>query len=336
MDSKKSKYIYIILTVLCIMMIALSSVKGGLADPIRNTIGYILVPVQTGVNRVGFGIYRHLKNHETLQEAEAAKQTLQEQVDTLTEENNILKQNAAELTRLRELYQLDQEYLQYPKVAARIIAKDSENWFQVFRIDKGSKDGIKVDQNVMANGGLVGIVTDVGLNYATVRSIIDDESRVSCMGIQSSDTCIVAGDLTLYQQGRLRITDMNKDAPIQDGDRIVTSSISAKFLPGILVGYAVDVSEDEKRLMKNGYLIPAANFDDMSEVLVITTLKSDYFQNENAGEETASGSAEQTETAAEASESVAAETAEESINAETAAETESAAEDTAEETEAAQ
>lgn len=330
MDNKKSKYIYIILTVFCIMMIALSSVKGGLADPIRNTIGYILVPVQTGVNRVGFGIYRHLKNHETLQEAEAAKQTLQEQVDTLTEENNILKQNAAELTRLRELYQLDQEYLQYPKVAARIIAKDSENWFQVFRIDKGSKDGIRVDQNVMANGGLVGIVTDVGLNYATVRSIIDDESRVSCMGIQSSDTCIVAGDLTLYQQGRLRITDMNKDAPIQDGDRIVTSNISAKFLPGILVGYAVDVSEDEKRLMKNGYLIPAANFDDMSEVLVITTLKSDSFLDENAGEETEAAAAE---TAAQTESAAAAEST--GSEAETAAEEGSTAE-TAEETEAAQ
>ena len=104
MDSKKSKYIYIILTVLCIMMIALSSVKGGLADPIRNTIGYILVPVQTGVNRVGFGIYRHLKNHETLQEAEAAKQTLQEQVDTLTAES-------AELTAKLESAQSDYDAL---------------------------------------------------------------------------------------------------------------------------------------------------------------------------------------------------------------------------------
>ncbi len=285
MDNKKSKYIYIVLTVLCIMMIALSSVKGDLANPIRNTIGYILVPVQTGVNRVGFSLYRRLKDHENLQEAEAEKQSLQEQVDTLTEENNILKQNAAELTRLRELYRLDQEYLQYSKVAARIIAKDTENWFQVFRIDKGSKDGIRVDQNVIANGGLVGIVTDVGLNYATVRSIIDDESRVSCMGLQSSDTCIVAGDLTMYEQGRLRITDMSKDAPIQDGDRIVTSNISSKFVPGILVGYAVDISEDEKHLMKNGYLIPAADFDDMSEVLVITSTKSDSFLDENSGEE---------------------------------------------------
>ena len=136
-------------------------------------------------------------------------------------------------------------------------------------------------------GGLVGIVTDVGLNYATVRSIIDDESRVSAMGIQSSDTCIVAGDLTLFQEGRLRITDMKKDAVIQDGDRIVTSNISSKFVPGILIGYAVDVHDDEKHLMKNGYLIPAADFDDMSEVLVITEVKADSFKDTNDGSDVA-------------------------------------------------
>ena len=211
-------------------------------------------------------------------EAEEENTKLQAKIDTLTEENNILKQNEEELRRLRELYALDQDYLQYKKVAARVIAKDSENWFQVFRIDKGSKDGIKVDQNVMAKGGLVGIVTDVGLNYATVRSIIDDESRVSCMGIQSSDTCIVAGDLKLYEEGRLRISNMKKDAVIQDGDRIVTSNISSKFLPGILVGFAIDIQVDEKRLMKNGYLIPAADFTNLQEVLVLTDRKDDRFQ----------------------------------------------------------
>ena len=137
----------------------------------------------------------------------------------------------------------------------------------------------------MANGGLVGIVTDVGLNYATVRSIIDDESRVSAMCLQSSSTCIVAGDLTLYQQGRLRITDMQKNATIQDGDRIVTSNISSKFMPGILVGYAVDIRDDEKKLMKTGYLIPAADFDDLTEVLVLKDVKSDSFLDTNEGQD---------------------------------------------------
>ena len=284
MDNKKSKYIFIALSVLCMMMIVISSVKDGIMNPLRNTIGYVLVPFQTGVNRVGFGIYENLKEHRTLQEVEEENKKLNEKIDLLTEQNNRLTLDSGELSRLRELYGLDQEYMQYEKVAARVIAKDSENWFQVFRIDKGSQDGIRVDQNVMANGGLIGIVTDVGLNYATVRSIIDDESRVSAMGLQSSDTCIVAGDLTLYEQGRLRITDIKKDTSIQEGDRIVTSNISAKFLPGILIGYAVDVKEDDKRLMKDGYLIPAADFNDLSEVLVLKQVKSDSFLDENSGD----------------------------------------------------
>ena len=267
------------------MMIVLSSVKDGLMNPIRNTIGYVLVPLQSGVNRVGYGLYEELADHRSLKAVQEENKRLNEQIDLLTEENNRLAQNEGELNRLRDLYALDQDYLQYEKVAARVIAKDSENWFQVFRIDKGSQDGIRVDQNVMANGGLVGIVTDVGLNYATVRSIIDDESRVSAMCLQSSNTCIVAGDLTLYQQGRLRITDMQKDATIQDGDRIVTSNISSKFMPGILVGYAVDIQDDEKKLMKTGYLIPAADFDDLTEVLVLKDVKSDSFLDTNEGQD---------------------------------------------------
>lgn len=283
------------------MMIVLSSVKDGLMNPIRNTIGYVLVPLQSGVNRVGYGLYEELQDHRNLKAVQEENKRLNEQIDLLTEENNRLAQNEGELNRLRDLYALDQDYLQYEKVAARVIAKDSENWFQVFRIDKGSQDGIRVDQNVMANGGLVGIVTDVGLNYATVRSIIDDESRVSAMCLQSSSTCIVAGDLTLYQQGRLRITDMQKNATIQDGDRIVTSNISSKFMPGILVGYAVDIQDDEKKLMKTGYLIPAADFDDLTEVLVLKDVKSDSFLDTNEGQDVLMKDLTDTTAAAESS-----------------------------------
>lgn len=301
MENRKSKYIFIVLTVLCVMMIVLSSVKDGLMNPIRNTIGYVLVPLQSGVNRVGYGLYEELQDHRNLKAVQEENKHLNEQIDLLTEENNRLAQNEGELSRLRDLYALDQDYLQYEKVAARVIAKDSENWFQVFRIDKGSQDGIRVDQNVMANGGLVGIVTDVGLNYATVRSIIDDESRVSAMCLQSSSTCIVAGDLTLYQQGRLRITDMQKNATIQDGDRIVTSNISSKFMPGILVGYAVDIRDDEKKLMKTGYLIPAADFDDLTEVLVLKDVKSDSFLDTNEGQDVLMKNLTETKVAAESS-----------------------------------
>ena len=195
-------------------------------------------------------------------------------MDELTEENTRLRSEQFELERLRSLYELDQEYMQYHKIGARIIAKDSSSLFSVFRIDKGSDDGIKEDMNVIAGGGLVGIVTDVGANYATVRSIIDDSSRVSAMAQQSGDSCIVAGDLQLFKEGRLKLSYMEKDDDIKDGDMIVTSNISGKFLPGILVGYATDITVDyNDNLTKSGYLIPAARFDRLQEVLVITDLK---------------------------------------------------------------
>lgn len=283
MDNRASKYMLIVLTVLCIVLIVLSSIESGYINPLRNAVGYVLVPIQKGINSVGTGIYNAVSDAESLRKASRENQELKAQIDTLLEENNRLKSDTLELARLRELYQLDQEYMQYPKVAARVIAKDSEKWFQVFRIDKGSADGIEPDMNVLCGGGLLGIVTDVGANYATVRSIIDDESRVSAMSQVSADTCIVAGDLQLFEDGRLRISNIDKNAGISDGDAIVTSNISTKFLPGILIGYAADIQVDAQQLTKSGTLIPVADFDNLQEVFVITQKKADMQQ--EGGEE---------------------------------------------------
>lgn len=269
-----TKYFLFGLSLLCVCMIGITTIKGSILNPLRTAVGYVLVPIQSGVNRVGGGLYNELSSVGKLKTALAENETLKTRVDELMEENTRLRSEQFELERLRSLYELDQEYMQYHKIGARIIAKDSGSWFSVFRIDKGSDDGIKEDMNVIAGGGLVGIVTDVGANYATVRSIIDDSSRVSAMAQQSGDSCIVAGDLQLFKEGRLKLSYMEKDDDIKDGDMIVTSNISGKFLPGILVGYATDITVDyNDNLTKSGYLIPAARFDRLQEVLVITDLK---------------------------------------------------------------
>ena len=269
-----TKYFLFGLSLLCVCMIGITTIKGSILNPLRTAVGYVLVPIQSGVNRVGGGLYNELSSVGKLKTALAENETLKTRVDELTEENTRLRSEQFELERLRSLYELDQEYMQYHKIGARIIAKDSSSWFSAFRIDKGSDDGIKEDMNVIAGGGLVGIVTDVGANYATVRSIIDDSSRVSAMAQQSGDSCIVAGDLQLFKEGRLKLSYMEKDDDIKDGDMIVTSNISGKFLPGILVGYATDITVDyNDNLTKSGYLIPAARFDRLQEVLVITDLK---------------------------------------------------------------
>lgn len=275
MESKRSKYILITLTAVCILLIGVTSFKDGFLGPLRTGVGYFLIPVQSGVNRAGTALYNEITDYATLKDALRENEELKTQMGELIEDNSRLQAEQFELERLRELYKLDQDYLQYEKIGARIIAKDSGDWFQVFRINKGSADGVRVDANVIAGGGLVGIVTDVGANYATVRSIIDDVSRVGAMAQQSGSRCIVAGDLTLYEQGRLRITNIKEGEDIKDGDRIVTSSTSSKFLPGILIGYAADITTDNSRLTKSGYLVPVAQFDNLQEVLVLTELKAD-------------------------------------------------------------
>lgn len=280
MESKRSKYVLIGLSVFCIILIVVTSFVDGFLNPLRTSIGFFLNPIQSGVNKAGTSLYNGISNFSRLKSAMDEKEVLQAQIDQLIEENSRLQSEQFELERLRSLYDLDQEYLQYEKIGARVIAKDSGDWFQVFRIDKGAADGVRVDANVMAGGGLVGIVTDVGAHYATVRSIIDDVSRVSAMAQQSGDSCIVAGDLTLFGEGRLRITNIATDGDIKNGDRIVTSNISSKFLPGILIGYASDITTDSTRLTKSGYLVPVAQFDSLQEVLVVTQLKAEMTQDE--------------------------------------------------------
>lgn len=256
-------------------MIGLTTIKNEQLRPIRTAVGYFLLPVQTGVNRVGSAVYSNFKNQEKMRTALADNESLREQVATLTMENTRLQSDSYELSRLRKLYELNQTYGQYRMTGARVIAKDTGNWFHVFRIDKGARDGIKPDMNVVGDGGLIGIVTDVGDNYATVRSIIDDVSRVSAMAIQSNDTCIVSGNLQLYANGKLKISDITDTADIKDGDAIVTSTVSSKFLPGILIGYAGDLKTDPDRLTRSGTLVPVADFETIQEVLVILDLKSE-------------------------------------------------------------
>ena len=285
MESKQNRYILVGLTIFCVLLIGLTSINDEWLAPLRTSVGYVLIPIQSGVNKVGFSIYEELTDYGKLKGALEENRRLQEEIDRLIEENNRLTSEQFELQRLRELYQLDQDYQQYEKIGARVIAKDSGAWFQVFRINKGSADGVRVDANVIAGGGLVGIVTDVGANYATVRAIIDDVSRVHGMAQQSGDSCFVEGDLTLFSEGRLRLTKITKDGDVKEGDRIVTSNISSKYLPGILIGYAKDITTDDTRLTKSGYLIPTAKFNNLQEVLVILELKEDLAGEEQQGEQ---------------------------------------------------
>lgn len=275
MKNRQSKIFIIIVILLSIATIVFSHYMPQMAFSVRNVFSSFIVPVQKGINNVGMIFVKRSMDSTDLKEANERIRILEAEVASLSEANGVLRAKSYEADRLRELYGLSDEYDQYKKIAARVIAKDTDEWFQVFKIDKGTRDGVEVDMNVLSSKGLCGIVTSVGYNYAIVRSIIDDESRVSAMTEHSLESCMVEGDITLYKNNRLRITGIDMNAAIVDGDKIVTSNISSKFLPNILIGYANDVTVNENQLSKSGYIIPVTDFKNITEVLVITQLKSD-------------------------------------------------------------
>ena len=274
--SATNRYLLVGLSLFCILMMVFSSFSDKVSGPFKVLANYTVIPLQQGINQIGGWLGDLSDNFETLQQLRTENEKLQEKVDSLVTENSTLQEERYELERLRELYQLDQNYSDYEKTAAHVIGKDSGNWFSTFTIDKGSEDGIEVDMNVMAGSGLVGIVVEVGPSWAKVRSIIDDSSNVSGMVLSTSDRCIVSGDLSLMDDGQIRFEQMeNNENEVSVGDQIVTSYISDKYLQGILIGYVSEVTVDSNNLTRSGYITPAVNFKDLQEVLVITTTKAE-------------------------------------------------------------
>lgn len=274
-SSMPNKYLFLILVLVCLILLGIEQLidTGG---PLRFIANYTVVPMQKGISYAGMWLSDMSDNFETMEEMKKENKELQSKVDELTIENTKLRQEQYELERLRELYKLDENYSDYKKIGAHVIANNGSNWFSDFTIDKGSNDGIKVNCNVMAGSGLVGIVTEVGPDYARVRSIIDDSSNISAMTLSTSDTCIVRGDLELIADGRIRFEKLaNNDNKIEVGEQVVTSHVSNRFVQGLFIGYISEIEVDSNNLTRSGYITPAVDFSKLQEVLVITETKQE-------------------------------------------------------------
>ena len=280
-SSLSSKYWLLILEAICIILLGIERFSDG-GGPLRFIANYTVIPMQKGISYVGRFMSDVSGNFETLEDVKKENKELQSKVDELTIDNTRLRQEQYELERLRELYKLDQNYSDYEKIGAHVIANNGSNWFNDFTIDKGSNDGVQVNSNVLAGSGLAGIVTEVGPDYARVRSIIDDSSNISAMMLSTSDTCVVRGDLELMADGRIRFEKLaNNENEIEVGEQVVTSHVSNRFLQGLFIGYVSEIEVDANNLTRSGYITPAVDFSNLQEVLVITTTKQDLLDSKD-------------------------------------------------------
>ncbi len=273
------KVLLLILTFLCVVLMAVTYGTTVFEGAFYRVAGTVVVPFEKGISRVGEWLGNRRQELVTVRQLNAENEELKSQIEQLTEENTILTQERYELNELRQLFDLDSEYTSYEKVGARIIAKDTGNWYTSFVIGKGSDDGLELDMNVIAGGGLVGRISSIGPNWARVTSIVSDGSHVSGQMLSTGDTLIVSGNLELMEEGLIEFSQLkSEEGAVSVGDKIVTSQISDKYLPGLLIGYVKEISRDNNNLTQSGYLLPVVDFEHLSEVLVILDRKNQDYQ----------------------------------------------------------
>lgn len=265
-----------ILTALSILLMILSFTTDLIPDLLGNIAGYTFQPFKEGLTEVSTYIGTRAENMRQVRDVLSENSALRAQIDELSQENDQLVEDRFELMELRDLFELNEEYKGYDKIGARIIGKDPGNWYSVFVIDKGKNDGIKEGMNVIAGAGLVGIVTKTGDTWAQVRSIIDDDSNVSGRMLNTSDNLIVYGSLESMENGTIEFGQLSDpDDEVNVGDKIVTSNISDRYLPGIAIGFISSIKKDPNNLTKSGTLTPSVDFEHIDVVLVITQMKEE-------------------------------------------------------------
>lgn len=270
------KYIYLFMAFICFILLFFSVIFENRFSPLKAVTSAIITPMQSGINEVGSSIYTQVSNQKEKSELLEENKQLKEQIAEYSAQIKVYEQENYELKRLQELLELEEQYAEYNTIGARVIATDSTNWFYTFVINKGSNDGVKVGCNILADGGLAGIVTEVGSNYAKVRSIIDDNSNISATISGTETLCTVSGDLSLIKEGYINVGYINKADTIEEGAELVTSHVSDKFLPGLLIGYISDAQMDANNLTMSAKCIPVVDFHNLQEVLVVLDLKADY------------------------------------------------------------
>ncbi|MBP5462023.1 MAG: rod shape-determining protein MreC [Lachnospiraceae bacterium] len=267
------KYILMLCVMLCLMLILFSYRFPRFFDPVRKAMNTCLVPMQKGIHVVGTQIDDISAKFDDIDALREENEQLKRELTELRDRNEMLSQDLYDMELYKQLLELDKTYPEYTKVGANIIARDTSGFYATFTIDKGSENGMKVDMNVLADNGLVGIITEVGRNYSIVRSIIDDYSYVSATIMKTGDSCVVCGSLALLSKGFIKVRDISAGSQAKNNYKVYTSELSKKYLPGLLIGYLSNITTEADSMTKVAYLTPVVDFEHLSTVLVITQLK---------------------------------------------------------------
>jgi rod shape-determining protein MreC len=240
------------------------------SDMLSNGLGVITSPFRNGLNAAAGwvdSINGYLFEYDSLQ---AENDTLRTQVADLEAKARAGDDASEENSRLRELLNLREKRSDFVYESAMVTARSTSNWSSTLTISKGSAHGVAVDQCVIDEyGNLVGIVSEVGYNWATVNTVIDTDTELGGSIARTNTAAIIEGDFTLMGQGELKLSYLPADTLIIAGDQILTSGKGGVYPSGLIVGTVEEILTDASNLNRYAILKPTADLDNLVQVFVI-------------------------------------------------------------------
>ncbi|MEA1961102.1 MAG: rod shape-determining protein MreC [Bacillota bacterium] len=253
---------------LIIFLMHYSAANRSEVSALEKWLGDVYAPLQSGLTDIQAWT-------QSLGTGFADKNVLKQEMEKLQQKNHILfvenqqlKENKAEVERLRNLLAFkDENTAAFDMEAARVIARSASNWYQILTIDKGSTSGIEKGMAVVHPDGLVGRVERAGRYSSQVWLITDHELAVGAIIQETRETRgIVEGT---GNDSIVRMINIPYYSQIEPGQQVVTSGLSYTYPKGILIGVVESIQKEENGLVQNAIVAPAVDFDKLEEVLVI-------------------------------------------------------------------
>ncbi len=261
-----------VIAVLLLLVLAFFSAGSRTIPWVESTVGSIISPIQTFAFRASNSISDFFRGLFNTTDADLENASLKQKLALYEQEKLDYDELIKENERLRKLLDYAGTFKDIDFASAKVIGRSDGVWFDILTLNAGRDQGVELDQPVICGDGLVGKVTDVGVNWCKVTALIDSSYSVAVSVERTRDNCMVRGVFsTSNKTNRLELyylpTDLTDLVP---GDVIMTSGIGGIYPKGIRVGTVEEVLLDNDSSGVNAIVTPSVDFLRREEVRIIT------------------------------------------------------------------
>ncbi len=271
-----TKHGIIVLTVAVIIAVGLcivSAMNSGTGF-LYNAVGVVTSPFRAAGSAVSGWVSSAGDHFESVESLQKENQELRKKVAELEKDLRSAEKAREENERLRTLLNLRQQREDFTFASSHVVGRSTSNWEAELTLDVGTDADVAIgDCVVNEEGFLVGVISEVGLNWATVTTILDPNSQLGATVFRTGETTVALGDLGLMLDNRLKLSYLQGDSHLMNGDLVLTSGIGGYYPSGLVIGAVEEIRTDDNGLTRYGVLVPQVNLQQLKQVFVITSFQ---------------------------------------------------------------